>query len=393
MILNFFALLKEISWADLVDIGAASLLLWMAMQGLRTARARATGAGLLVLGGFYLLARHLQLALTSWLLQGIAALFLLIVVVVFQDEIRTFFEQVPRFFSRRRRLPPPLYIAEVLAEALSDFAHRHWGALIVLPGKAPLGALIKGGIPLDGYLSKPLLLSLFDPGSPGHDGAALVEGRRIARFACHLPLSVDVSKFKGRGTRHAAALGLSERCDALVLVVSEETGSISVAHRGTLQTLPHAGEVTDVLSRHLTRHAEPVGRVGLGRTLLRRAGVGGLAALLLSLVLWLALVPGSVVGTETFKVPLSILNVPPGYLVEEVVPAEIDVTLSGPRRALILFDPRRISIPLDATLATAGRRTFTVTSGQVSAPPGLEVVALTPNQVRISVRTTPAPRP
>src|SRR5262249_56151173 len=111
------------------------------------------------------------------------------------------------------------------------------GALFVLPRPEPIEGHVGGAIPLGGRISEPLLLSIFDASSPGHDGAVILRGSQLERFAVHLPLSVNRAALGAGGTRHAAALGLSERCDATCIVVSEERGTVSVARDGAIRLL------------------------------------------------------------------------------------------------------------------------------------------------------------
>src|SRR6185369_17449640 len=120
-------------------------------------------------------------------------------------------------------------------------------------GRQLIARQLHGGIALEGLLSEPLLKSLFEPHSPTHDGAAIVEGAALTRFSAQLPLSTDFRQLRGLGTRHAAALGLAERSDALCVVVSEERGQISVAEQSTLRALADAAELERVLAAYLRR--------------------------------------------------------------------------------------------------------------------------------------------
>jgi DNA integrity scanning protein DisA with diadenylate cyclase activity len=140
------------------------------------------------------------------------------------------------------------------------------GALIVIPGRESIERHTEGGIEIDARLSEPLLLSLFDPNSPGHDGAVVIQGSRISAFAVHLPLSTVPA---GRGTRHAAALGLAERCDALCVVVSEERGTISLAREGAIRPIANeaqlAGDLPQLSLRMLPERLATPRSGGAGR--------------------------------------------------------------------------------------------------------------------------------
>src|SRR5699024_8867990 len=135
---------------------------------------------------------------------------------------------------RRQAFSQSNVATDIIAEAASKMADEKTGALIVIRGNDQWDRHIHGGIKLEGEISLPFLLSIFNPESPGHDGAVLLEDHEITRFGVHLPLSTNLNRQLTSGTRHAAALGMSEHCDALVVVVSEERGVISVAQAGHL---------------------------------------------------------------------------------------------------------------------------------------------------------------
>ena len=222
-------LLKEIGFSGLLDIAVVTLVIYTFLIALkRTNRSRLIFAGIVILGLLYLAARKLNLLLTVSLLQGFFAVILVALVVIFQEDLRYFFEQVAaRFFERgfplykRKRTRPPRQEVEILARTLGDLAREKIGALVVIRGKDPIARHLDGGVEVKGLLSEPLLKSIFDPHSIGHDGAVIIDGQLIERLGCHLPLSKNFEKLPRSGTRHAAALGLSELSDALCLVVSE----------------------------------------------------------------------------------------------------------------------------------------------------------------------------
>jgi hypothetical protein len=273
------------------------------------------------------------------------------------------------------------------------------GALIVLPGREPIERHVAGGVDLDGRLSEPLLLSLFDPHSPGHDGAALVDGGRVTRFAVHLPLSTDGVQLAGRGTRHAAALGLSERADALCVVVSEERGTVSIARDGRLLRLPGPEALAGELRRFLAQRA-PV-RVA-PHTRLRRLAARWPEALLAtgaSAVLWLLLVPGSTVREFERRVPVVVENLPPRFALESVDPPEVGVRFQGTGRSLLLAGAAaRAEVKVDGLLTQLGRRTFEIGPEHVRHPEGWTPIDVDPGRVKLTVALRkpaagPAPGP
>jgi hypothetical protein len=216
-----------------------------------------------------------------------------------------------------------------------------------------------------------------------------VNGDRAVTFSAHLPLSSDFSQLGNRGTRHSAALGLAERSDALCIVLSEERGKFSVARDGRLREMASA----EALEAELRRFAEftqptlPRGqRILRG---LRQHWVERVAAVVLAAGLWAALVPGAQVLSETLTVPIEVDNVPDGFVVDEIAPAEAELELSGSRRDFFLLDPKRVAIRIDGGLISLGRRTFELDREDVEMPLGFTLAGVTPTRVKLSV--SPAP--
>lgn len=386
-------LLLDVEWNDVVDMVLVSSMLWVAFVWLQRSRARMALIGIGFLAALYLLARRLELQLTTWILQGFFAALVIVVVVVFQEDLRRLFEQIAVWGLRRRPPRLPSSATGVLVRTVALLARARTGALIVLPGSTPLDRHLEGGIALDGQFSSPLMLSLFDHHSPGHDGAVVLVGDRIARFAVHLPLSNNHREVGPGGTRHAAALGLAERSDALCIVVSEERGTISVARDGRLRVLPKAEALSTELIDFLDELSPSVSPATRPWTRLAGRWREALAAVGTAALLWLLLVAGSGLGEMSAEVPVRALNLPPGYSVEAIEPSEVEVVLSGPRRKLLLGEPEGLAFEIDALLVQLGRRTFRLEPEQLTLPPDLEVLSIEPRQVRLSVVQPPAPAP
>ena len=287
-----FSLLDEAA-----DVAIVTLAVFVLLRTLRGSRARLALVGMSVVGLVQLGAQQFGLPLTAWFFQGLFLVSAVVLVLAFQDDLKRFFERLAVVGLGRRTAAADEGPLEIVVRASFGLAAARRGALIVLPGRDPLDALLEGGFPLGGAVTEPLLLSLFDPHSPGHDGAAVLECGRVRRFAVHLPLSSDFAQLGLRGTRHAAALGLSEQSDALCIAVSEERGTVSAAHAGNLTQV----EDPDALRRALRAFTDqtrprpaalPSGKRLLGR--LREWGV----ALAVSAGLWLLVVPGGVTVTS-----------------------------------------------------------------------------------------------
>jgi diadenylate cyclase len=375
-----FSLLDEAA-----DIVIVTVTVFVLLRILRTSRARLALAGMSVVGLVDLAARQIGLPLTAWFFQGLFLVSAVVLVLAFQDDLKRFFERLAVLGFRRRPSPPGEGPLEDVVRASFGLAAARRGALIVLPGRDPLDTLLEGGFPLGGSVSEPLLLSLFDPHSPGHDGAAIVESSRVRRFAVHLPLSSDFAQIGSHGTRHAAALGLSERSDALCIVVSEEHGTVGVARTRSLVR----AEDPDALRRALRAFVDetrprPAALPSAKRLLarLREWGVAGAIAA----GLWLLVVPGSELSETTLSAPVEVGNLPAGYALDSVTPASVKVTVTGVRRRLFVLHPSDVTVSVDALLAQLGRRTFELTPDSVRAPRGVTVMAVEPGHVVLGLR-------
>ena len=379
-------LFLDIGITDLIDILFVAVLFYTAIVWLKTTRAAFIVRGLFTLVAIYIVARQLELELTAWIFQGFFAIFLIMVVVIFQEELRQIFERIA-LWSLGGKTSVPLHsgAADILLRTLADLARDKIGALVVVRGKAPLARHLSGGIEADCKLSEPILRSIFDPHSPGHDGAVIIEDDRITRFAAHLPLSKDVRQLANVGTRHSAALGLSELTDAFCIVVSEERGQISIARDGRLRLMENFQELAALLQEYLNEKYPPPERRRISIGLVRENWLTKAATLSLAIGLWYVFVPGSKNTEITYAVPVELRNLPQQLALERVQPSEVKATFTGPRRAFYLFDSSKLKVSVDASLAELGRRTFRLSDQNIQHPPDLTLQGLEPSTLQISV--------
>ncbi len=385
-----FPTLAEIRFSDVVDVAIVAALLFMGIRWLRAARARIALLGLGLVGALYGIVQQLQFQLTTWLLQGFFAVVVLIVVVVFQDDLRRLFESIAIWGLRRQapRLGPSL--VDTLVRAVTELAATRTGALIVLSGREPLDRHLDGGTFLKGRVSEPLLRSLFDASSPGHDGAVVLEGQTVTRFGVHLPLSNDWDQLAEHGTRHAAALGLAERADALCIAISEERGTISLASNGEIEIVEGADQLAASLLQFVSRNERDRGRLsGAAPTHRYQRWAEGAVAVAMASTLWIVTVPGATVARETREIPVVVENMPVGYELAGVEPPMVEIGLQGRRRDLVLAGAGAIEVQIDALLVQLGRRTFAVSTEQVKHPDGLAITSIRPATVRLQVKRLP----
>ena len=382
--------LPSITIAEIIDIFLVAALLYTAVVWAQRTRAALVVRGILVFGGIYIIARFLELQMVAWIFQGFFAIFLIMIVVIFQEELRHLFEQTA-VWSFNFKKPRPLRneSSDLIARTLADLAKTRTGALIVIRGNDPLERHITGGIPLDGKVSGPLLRSIFDPHSPGHDGAVLLEDGQITRFAAHLPLSKDLIQTAHAGTRHSAALGLAELCDALCLVVSEERGQVSVAHNGRLRMVENLQEIAASIDDFLHEKFPAPENKGIPLDLFRKNWIAKAASLSLALGFWYVFVPGAKTIQVNYRIPVSVQNLPAHLTIEEIQPVEVKATFNGPRRAFYLFDLRKTKVTVDVAMAELGRRTFTISEQNLRYPKELTLEELSPSTIRVLVKRAP----
>jgi diadenylate cyclase len=248
---SFFSIAKEsflsMGFTDILDILLLSVIIFGIYQFLRDRRASNLASGVIVLVLGWLIARLLNMYAISSLLRSIFDVGVIAIIVVFQSEIRTALEKVGdrpwrslRTLGESKDLEASLSLIDAICEACSIMSKRdpdsgeYTGALIVIERTTKLGDIMESGVELDAKPSATVFHGIFYKGAPMHDGAVIVRNRRIAAAGCMLPLTSDNDIDQELGSRHRAALGMSEASDALIVVVSEQTGIISVASDGTL---------------------------------------------------------------------------------------------------------------------------------------------------------------
>lgn len=231
---------RTISFIDILDILIVAYIIYRVMKLLKDTSAERLIKGIIILVGIMLLASMLHLTMISWLLQQALNVGLFAIVVVFQPELRRLLEQIGKGNFSRLIVPAdaPDEVESMITATVSacaDMSRTKTGALIVFERRERLGEIISTGTMVDAAPSAELIKNIFFKNSPLHDGAMIVRAGRVCAAGCVLPLSGNQSLSRDLGTRHRAAVGMSESADSVLVVVSEETGSISVAIGGMLK--------------------------------------------------------------------------------------------------------------------------------------------------------------
>jgi diadenylate cyclase len=237
-----------------LDILIIAILVYYLLKLLRGTRALQMLVAIGVLVLFYRGARWARLEMVEWLLTTMLPYIAIALIILFQPEIRRALSRFGRNVSLMKFASHnPKAMHDDIVMAAEYFSQNRIGALMVVERQAGLRTYIESGIPLDAKLSYDLLVAIFRPGSPLHDGAVIVEGSRVAAAGCFLPLSLNPQISKQLGTRHRAAIGVTEDSDAVVVLVSEETGSISIASAGVIDTNLAPEDLSDRLSEMFSR--------------------------------------------------------------------------------------------------------------------------------------------
>jgi diadenylate cyclase len=224
------------NWTAVADIAIAAFVIYQALVFIQGRRAMHMVVGITLVLVFFYFSRWTRLDAVSWLLSSIIPYFVFLIIIVFQSEIRralAHFGQTafPGGLGRINRTEA----TEEIILSVEKLASNRTGALIVLERNIGLRSYIESGVALDAVLSYDLLVTIFNHDLPLHDGAVIIQNNRIAAAACFLPLTVKPRLSKDLGTRHRAAIGITEETDAVAIVVSEETGSVSFAHDGKIE--------------------------------------------------------------------------------------------------------------------------------------------------------------
>lgn len=242
---------QSIGWIDVLDIAILAWMLYRMMLIIRGTRAFQSLVGLFFVLLVYAAASRLHLNSVHWLLDKFFVYIFFSVIVIFQQDIRRGLARAGGQLFPAFRTPASIPVHEEIIKASFAMAARRIGALIAIERGASLDDYVEAATPLDAYVSQELLLAVFHPTSPLHDGAVVVQKERMAAAQAFLPLKLtkDVSRFYG--TRHRAALGLTEETDALVIIVSEERGTVSLVEHGQITPASDPNELRQRLTERM----------------------------------------------------------------------------------------------------------------------------------------------
>ena len=379
MLASFFT---NIRWQDILDILVVSYFLFRFYVLFRGTNVFRVIVGIGFLWIFQRIAGYMGLIVTSWAMQGIIAFAAIIIIIVYRNEIRNVLQAkdigaILWGFSHKIAATP----VQIITGAVYELAQRRIGALLVIPGKDDLEELIQSGVPWRGILTKEMILSIFWPDNPVHDGAAILKGDRITEVGAILPLSRRSDLPSAYGTRHRAALGLAEKSDALIILVSEETGHV-VGVKGDYIEKIDSNLALEKLLRTDSGLSSDYKELREKEKL--SLALAALAIFLFVAGTWFSFSRGQETLT-TMEAPIEYMNRDPNMELIGSSLNSINLDLSGAGTLIKSIRPEQVKVRIDLSKAVVGLNKFTLTSENISLPPGIILRSVEPSVVDVTL--------
>ncbi|MDH3721463.1 MAG: diadenylate cyclase [Desulfobacteraceae bacterium] len=378
-------LVKELfSWRAILDIfliAAGVFFLYRTLLRLGTWK---IVAGILVAMAIFLVANFMDLKGIGWIFSNISQVAVIALIVLFQPELRKILEQTA---SVKRSEPRDLdeKLSHLVVDALVKLAQQRRGAIVVFPGKEPIQEWLSGGFVLDAKPSLPLIMSIFDPNSPGHDGALVITNGEFSRFGVRLPVSQSSRLPEEYGTRHHAAMGLVEKSDALAIVVSEERGNLSIFRKGRMRQVSNGEEMVKTIISHWKDMASfpvvfPKGKARWPVFLQI------FASLVLAAIFWstLAVSQGEILE-KVITVPVEYTASSPNLTLVGNKAEEVRLHLSGPKSALDTVNPSHTIVKIDLSKALPGKQSFFITRENIQLPKDIHLLDVIPPSFELTL--------
>ena len=368
--MQFFPILANFRLQDLLDILLITVLVYHLYLWFWGTKAFKALVGLVALGGVFTIAKSWGLFLTTWVFQILWQVLVILLIILFQSEIRQALERVNplRMVKARNFLGRGEWMAR-LAKGVMALGKGKIGALVVVERVDLVDEWMTGGISLEADLTPEMLMTIFQRTSPLHDGAMVIKKGRIWKVACYLPLSSREDLPDEWGTRHRAALGLSERCDALVLIVSEESGRIGIVKDGKFNKVSTLEELKTGIGEAINAN---ISRPGINwssklTAFLKRRIHIKLGVLAIVSIFWF-LLAGQQNFEVTLNLPIEVKNKPVNLKIIDPINPVVKVICRGMRKDAGILNEENVRVELDLSLARWGRRTFRITRDQVILP-------------------------
>ena len=372
---------------DFLDIIILTVFAYHLYVWLHQTKAFKALVGLLGLGIIYSVAQFWGLFLTTWVFQILWQVLIILIIILFQAEIRQVLEKVNPFYALGwHKAVGHVPWINSFSKKIFELGAQRTGALIIFERNDRLREFVTGGIPFEADPTGEILVSVFQKHSPLHDGAMLIHNGKITMAAAFLPLTSQEGLSKDLGTRHRSAIGITERCDAWALIVSEERGQVSLVRGGVLETIDSPANLTDKLKELLMpdRPDTTGGLKKIKHLLLNRWRIK-LATLTIVSVVWFSFA-GQQNVEVSLAVPLTIQNLPPQLEVDPAI-QNILVTARGQRKDIGMLSSKNIKTIVDLSRAGIGRNNIFLNRQQLLLPNDrVEIIRIEPNSLALDVR-------
>jgi uncharacterized protein (TIGR00159 family) len=380
----------SISIPNVIDIMIMATLIHFLLVWVSWTRAIQIIAFLVGMGLFYFIASESGLVLTSLLFEYLWAALIIVLVIVFQPEIRNILDRARpiRFLTGKSRANGDSEIMEEILKAVAELARMRLGALLVFQRVDQLDNLIVKGSELDCLINSETIVMIFQKTSPLHDGAILIHHDRIKAASCILPLSSDESLAARYGTRHRAALGLSERSDSICVVVSEERGEVSLVDNKEIANFRKKEDFRHALERGLQLgRVTPSSPMNRHSSILTRNWRFKLLSLVTAALLWLV-----VVGPERSEigvsVPIQYTGLPEDMELTGKWMDKLDAMVRGSQAALSNLKPGSVRAAVDLGRVVTGLNFYRITKRNITTPPGIAIAKIRPSDLRLHIEAS-----
>jgi diadenylate cyclase len=375
-------LLNLFRWQDALDILILTYIFYRLYLWLRKKKALRMVVAILSLPLFYLLAQWIDLPLSVWGLQNLWPVIIIVLVVIFQQEIREVLGNISIpsfFFGRTEGLTSK--INDKIAEAAYQMANKKMGGLIVLQRGDDLDEFLREKTLLDSEINEDILISIFNSQSPLHDGAVIIQGGRIRYAAALLPLSKSTSLPKEWGTRHRAGVGITEVSDGECIIISEERGEVLIASQGKVEKKKGKEDLKESLADWTPIGDSKDEEKAWPKKIL---GDGPTKALFLSLVciLWIFII-GIRQGEVSLNIPIEYYSIPQNLVIVGEPPKEVNIRLKGSQRLLSSVKTDYVRVQVNLSNAHKGTNQISLSETDIATRPGITITHFYPRNLRL----------
>jgi diadenylate cyclase len=395
----------NLTFKDFLDILIITIFLYLILSFvLRKRYTLFVIFGILFWYLIFFISAQFNLLLTNFIFKWFISFGLLfILILIFVQEIRDFFYLSGTFgfnifrYLKERNSNVSESSIEIITDAVKEMSEKKIGALIVIEGDNPVDEFISSGYLLDGFINKPLILSIFDPTSPGHDGAMIIRNDKIYKFSAHLPLSRSPEKIKEHNLRHSAGLGISEVSDCVAIIVSEESGDISLARKGKIEKIKDIFELKEILLNFDRNNKKRDITFNL-QNLLSKNFLIFLISLAFSFSLFIAINNSYTLVQKTFIVPVEFTDIPSDLVIKEFKPTELTITLRGQKFVLDILNPNELKVVVDLKnydkylISEWNSVLIEDKNVTIKVPQNLSVVNVSPSNIRFYLEKIEEPK-